>query len=237
MELKIKWPIDKETASENDVVILVDILRATSAITTLINRGAQWVKPVVDVDEARVIAAGEMTLLMGERDCVKLEGFDFGNSPTEILKHDVNGARVVFTSTNFPKTLAVAGKSQMILVGSMLNITAVTEYAYKYASENNRDICYVGAGYEGKPSEEDAVFAGVSAKMLGEKAEPAEDVREAIDVVGTYGMIELIKYSEHAHRLYKAGFEEDVEFASRVDQYGVVGVYCNGIIRSTADGV
>ena len=230
MEVGIKWPCQKNSATVNDVVVLIDILRATSSITTLIDKQTEWVLPVVDVEEARKIAAKENAMLMGERNCVKLKGFNFGNSPNEIMQNDVKGARVVFTSTNFPKTLAVAGNSPMVLIGSMLNITAVTTYAYQYASENNLNICYIGAGYEGKPSDEDLAFAGASAKIIEENINPSEDVKDAIEIANQKGTEELIKNSEHAARLYKTGFDKDVEYCSRTDVVEVVGVYKDGKI-------
>lgn len=231
MKLNIIWPSENVKAGSNEVAILIDILRATSSITTLLQIGAEWISPVVDVDEARKLAIEEDTLLMGERECVKIEGFDFGNSPVEISKSELNQSKVVFTSSNFPKTIAVSEKSPAVFVGSMLNIKAVTEAAYKYASENGFDICYIPAGGNGLPSDEDAAFVGASAKLIGEKAETSRKVQEAIELVNKNGTSRLIKESKHAHWLYEGKFHEDVEFACRENVFDIVAVYKDGKIK------
>ena len=231
MKLNIIWPGENVKAGSNEVAVLIDILRATSSITTLLHIGAEWIKPVVDVDEARKLAAEHDTLLMGERECIKIEGFDFGNSPTDIAKSNLDKARVVFTSSNFPKTIAVAEKSPAVFIGSMLNIKLVTEAAYKYASENGYDICYVPAGGNGMPSDEDTAFVGASAKILLGKAEPNEKVQKAIELVNKNGTDKLIKESKHANWLYEGNFDEDVEFACQGNIFDIVPVYTDGWIK------
>src|SRR5262245_51777463 len=82
------------------VAVVVDALRASATITCLLQQGAEEVLVVKDVDQAYAYReAYPATLLVGERSGVRVKGFDFGNSPTEIQRADIRGERVVFTST------------------------------------------------------------------------------------------------------------------------------------------
>src|SRR5262245_57387196 len=90
------------------VVVVIDVLRATTTITTALAAGARRVIPCLDVADARAAAAnspeGEC-VLGGERQGLRIEGFDLGNSPNEYTPASVGGKTLVFSTTNGTKAM------------------------------------------------------------------------------------------------------------------------------------
>ncbi|MFA6424695.1 MAG: 2-phosphosulfolactate phosphatase [Phycisphaerae bacterium] len=230
MQIQLKWAEHGIKTTKNEIAIVVDILRASTVITRALNCGAEWVMTVPSVKEARILAKEKVALLMGERKCVKIKGFDFGNSPLELNKQKINRKRIIFTSTNFPKALLAANSSPAILIGSILNVTAATEFAYKMAFENHYDICFMLAGTLGKPAHEDLAFVGISGNILKKHNVKIEkSVSKAIDIVNEKGYRQCIFDTYRAQRLSKLGFSNDVAFACKKDLYDIapIGSECN----------
>ena len=166
MKIRLIEANQKKTTSKNEIAILVDILRASSTITTAIFYGAKTIMPTLELHTAFKLSKDNNALLMGERNCVKIKNFDLGNSPTEITEKKVRDKNIIFSSTNFPKTLSLSKNSSLIIIGSFLNLNVITKFAYNYALKNTLDICFVLAGSEVNTSEEDFAFAGASALIL-----------------------------------------------------------------------
>jgi 2-phosphosulfolactate phosphatase len=122
MNLKL-WPtvdfINEEELTGKTVVV-IDVLRATSVITTSLNNGASDVIVKVEVEEALKLKNDE-TLLGGERKALKIEGFDLSNSPLEYSRDRVESKRIVLTTTNGTKTIHRASHADKIYIGSILN--------------------------------------------------------------------------------------------------------------------
>ncbi|WP_333542240.1 2-phosphosulfolactate phosphatase [Desulforamulus ruminis] len=145
----------------NKSVVMFDILRASSTISTALANGCQEVIPVVEVDEALAIASRlpeDTCILGGERSAVKLPGFHLGNSPLEYTPEVVAHKTVILTTTNGTKAIRrAAGGDGVVLIGSLLNYSAV---AHKlFAAE--QDILLACAGTRGKFSLEDTFAAGL----------------------------------------------------------------------------
>ena len=120
------------------VGIVVDVLRATSTMTQALAAGYRRVLCCSDVDEARAIAAAEGgAVLAGERETVRIDGFDFGNSPEEFLEPAAE--TVVLTTTNGTRLLlAAAARCDLVLVGSLLNLDAVVVRRQRPGRETSR---------------------------------------------------------------------------------------------------
>jgi len=229
--VSLKYAIkDKTTAGE--VAVVVDILRASTTITTSLYYGAEWIISTTDTKTAFELAEKYNAMLIGERNCLKINGFDLGNSPAEMIKEKVNGKKIVFTSTNFSKALASSMKSPIVLIGSMLNISAVTKFTYALAKEKGCDICFMLAGNADNNADEDLAFAGVSGSILKDFCDCCigDDVKAAIDFVNAKGAEECIKDSNHAMRLINSGFFDDLEFACRKDIFDIVPILKNNKI-------
>ena len=234
--VNLKWRGDNETTNENEVAIVVDILRATTSITAALGRGAKYVMPAIEIDDAFELAERyRNALLMGERKNRRVDGFDLGNSPLEITEERVRGREVIFTSTNFPKALEASRKSPIIIIGSLLNVTAASETAYRLAEEKGYDICFMLAGeFPENHAREDLAFAGVAGMILGDRSEPGDKVKNAIDFVDKNSMENCVKNAKHGKELADSGFGDDIEFACKKDIFDIVPIVKeNGFISSS----
>ena len=226
MKIRLIEANQNNSTTKNEIAILVDILRASSTITTTLFYGAKTIIPTLEIHTALKLAEENNALLMGERNCVKIKNFDFGNSPLEITKEKIRDKIVIFSSTNFPKTLSLSKNSPLILVGSFLNLNIITKYAFNFALENTLDICFVLAGTETNSSDEDFAFAATSALILSKYNSISFDktIKKAIHFVSKKGIQNCILNSIHARKLIKLGFHKDVEFSIKRDKFNVIPI-------------
>jgi 2-phosphosulfolactate phosphatase len=145
------------------IAVVIDVLRASTTIITALANGAARVRPVADVAEARrlVAALGPDTLLGGERGGVRIEGFDLGNSPAEYARDRVAGRSIVLTTTNGTAALAACRGAGEILVGAIVNRSAVAAAVRRLAvAGDGGDVHLVCAGTDGTVTAEDVLAAG-----------------------------------------------------------------------------
>jgi len=197
------------------LVILVDVLRATSTITAALFHEALEVKTVPTVEEA-LLLKDEGYLVAGERGGLPPEGFDLGNSPRDMEK--VAGHRVVLTTTNGTRALRFIQKAKAVVAGSFFNLSAVVRFAQRFT-----EAYVLCAGTEGDLSVEDFLWAGKFAQYLSQ----ADLANDAAVVAQAYarGVEDLEKAlwtSHHAQRLKSLGLGEDVTLCAKVDLYPVV---------------
>ncbi len=192
------------------LVVLVDILRATSTITAALCQDVIVVKPVASLEEAMLFK--EMGYIVaGERGGSRPEGFDLGNSPREIKK--AAGRKVVLATTNGTRTLKFIKKAKAVIAGSFLNLSAVAKFTQRFS-----EITLLCAGTQGELSLEDFLFCG---KLLQELTE-TEVINDAGIVAKQYAenikdLESAIFSSHHAQRLTKLGFKDDVIFCSKLN--------------------
>src|SRR6478609_907012 len=118
------YPVYKDPEA---IVVVIDVLRATSAICTAFEHGAEKMIPVATVEEARTWK--EKGYLVGaERDAIPVEGFDFGNSPFSYMTEHVKGQTIVITTTNGTQAIEAAKDAYKVVIGSFLNITALCNW-------------------------------------------------------------------------------------------------------------
>src|SRR6516165_9865374 len=114
----------------NSVVVIIDVLRATSTIATALSNGARYVVPVDSV--AKCIELGKQIncVTAGERDGKIAEGLSYGNSPFEYSRDFIEGKILVLTTTNGTKLLHMAldKGAKDIVTGSFANLDAVSQY-------------------------------------------------------------------------------------------------------------
>jgi 2-phosphosulfolactate phosphatase len=109
-------------------VMVIDILRATTSMVVMLENGAQKVIPVAKVEEALAMKAladeqGRAICIAGERNGIKVDGFDFGNSPQEFTTDSVAGKEVVITTTNGTHALDLSKSGSHVWVGGFLNLS------------------------------------------------------------------------------------------------------------------
>lgn len=216
--------IDIGGPTAGGVCIVVDVLRASSTIVTLLERGCQRIVIAEDIRYARKLRERLPDhLLCGEAGGTPPDGFDYGNSPVEFSSLDLVGKSVILATTNGTRTLAeVADGAAAVLVGCLLNRVAVARAALRLASESGADIAVVCAGDNG--SGEDLAGAGaiIKAALEMESLLGVDDhIRQAITLSDAASAVHA---SRHADELRDLGLGEDVEYCARLDVSDVVPV-------------
>ena len=152
---------DQIEGIENKTVVVIDILRATSTITTILNNGASSVIPVKEEAEANTYKA-KGYLVGGERGGETIPGFDFGNSPFHYKPEIVTDKDIVLTTTNGTKCIEMAANAHQVVIGSFLNLDAVVAHV----NQLNKDIVLFCAGWKNRVNLEDSLFAGAVASSF-----------------------------------------------------------------------
>lgn len=206
------------------VVVVIDILRASSAITTAFYNGVAKMIPVATVEEAKEYKENGF-LVAAERNGEIVEGFDLGNSPFGYMNAKVKGKTIAITTTNGTLAISVASQAHKVIIGSFLNLDATVEFLKK----EKRDVLFLCAGWKNKFNLEDTLFAGAVAEQLIYKY----DFKSACD--STMAAMELYKLakhdlfgflgnSSHRHRLEKLDLERDIKYCLTPNQCPVIPV-------------
>ena len=213
------------------VVVIIDVLRATSTIATALHNGAKCVIPVDSV--AKCIELGRQIdgITAGERDGMIAEGLQHGNSPFEYTRSFINGKTLVLTTTNGTKLLHMAldrGAGQ-IITGSFSNLRSVCNHL----TDQKLPVVLACAAWKDKVNIEDLLFAGAVIHQVKDhfcincdSSQIAEnvylDARE--DMFGFMAS----KDASHYHRLMKHGLEKDIRYCLTPDLAPVLPLYENG---------
>jgi len=194
--------------------IVIDVLRATSTICQALASGYERVICVGEIDDARALA-GPGVALAGERHNLRIDGFDFGNSPREFPTQRRPGRRAVekvlaLTTTNGTRLLlAAAARCDEVLVASLLNLDAVVE-----AARGAAEVAVLCAGVEGTFAIDDAYVAGRIAAALG--GEPDDAAVAAVRLADAFPTAEAgIGGGVSAANIRNAKLDEDIAFCAR----------------------
>lgn len=217
MRVDVDFTPDEAGAAPTGLVI--DVIRATSTICQALAAGYERVFCAAEVEEARALreALGE-GVLGGERNAVRIPGFDFGNSPREY--DDAIAEMVVLSTTNGTRAVvAAAQRCERVFVASLLNLSAVVEAA----REAGDDVVVVCAGVQGALALDDAFVAGRIVELLGwERTDAAE---AAARLVSTWsGAEEAFRASKSGRNLMENApeLEPDIPFCARESVLDVV---------------
>jgi 2-phosphosulfolactate phosphatase len=213
------------------LVIIVDVLRASTTVATALGNGAKTVIPLEGPDE--VISrskefARSQTLLAGEQKMHAITGFDLGNSPQTFTPEVVGGKTILITTTNGTRALLGVQGARDIVIASYVNFTAVLAMM-KVAASSNTDIAIICAGEEGSFTLEDSACAGRYVRAIPKRAAVGVNDAAAASVLieKKYGdnIAKVFKESTHGQALESAGFGDDLAAAAEVDSYPVVPIY------------
>jgi len=217
------------------LVVVIDVLRASSTIVTALANGCQGFIPILSPKQAKEEAQQfekERVLLGGEREGKKIEGFDLGNSPREYKREVVKDKTVIFSTTNGVKTLEMVKDARRIIIGSFLNLQAVCNYCTNYQG----DILIICAGKEGKYSLEDTACAGTLVdslkNILSDTHQQSDANLTALLVYEKFNnnTLAILRKSQHGRYLENIGLGEDLKFCSQVDFFHIVPIFREGII-------
>ena len=210
--MRVAVAFTSEQAPAADLGIVVDVLRATSTIAQALASGYERVLCCADIDEARTLRAEiSDSLLGGERNAVRIDGFDVGASPREFLEPRA-GTLILSTTNGTRAILETARRCGSVVLGSLLNLEAVARAA------KTQDVAVVCAGFKGSFALDDAYCAGRIVQLLdaGERNDPAV----AADLIAR--AFPSADEALNARTYGPPGLEEDIAFCARESVLDVV---------------
>jgi 2-phosphosulfolactate phosphatase len=201
---------------EESIVVVIDILRATSSITYGIDNGATAIIPVSNIEDCEKYA-NKGYLLAAERNGEVVEGYDFGNSPFSYTLDKVKDKTIVLTTTNGTKALHLANKrAHQVVIGSFLNLDSLCDYLLT----QNKNVLLLCAGWKDHFNLEDTLFAGAVVNKLRQNFEYVDDSSIAAEDLYLSAKDDLRKYlhkSSHSNRLAQLNIEDDVVFCLQLN--------------------
>jgi 2-phosphosulfolactate phosphatase len=207
---------------ENSIVVVVDVFRATSCMTTAFAHGVEGIIPVASVEEC-INYQQKGYLAAAERDGKTPEGFDFDNSPFSYMVEKVKGATICVTTTNGTLAITKSKSAVKVMIGSFLNLGALTNYL----KDVQYDVLVLCAGWKGKPNLEDTLFAGALVEKLKNEFMIEDDsalmaMRQYENAKGD--LLSYVATSSHVKRLQRLGIQKDIAFCLQQDLYDVLPV-------------
>ncbi len=211
--MKVHVAFTPDEAASAPTGIVVDVIRATSTIAQALSSGYRRVLCVSEIEQARALRA-ELpdSVVGGERDAVRIEGFDVGASPREFL--EPKAETLILSTTNGTRTIVTAAEHcDEVLIGSLLNLDAVV----RVATERGEDVAVICAGYKGAFAFDDAYCAGRLVQALaGERTDAA--IAAALLADAFPDPLDGI----NARTYGPPGLEEDIAFCARESVLEVV---------------
>jgi len=217
--------------------VVIDVLRASTTILHALEAGATEVIPCLEVDDARRIAAeagdAAEVVLGGERQAVRIEGFDLGNSPSEYTPYSVGGRRVLITTTNGTRAILAARPAARVLIGAFVNVSAVC-----HTLLDAEKVALICAGTDGQYSRDDVLLAGLVVNWLERRGgliyqlnAQATTAREnwttafpgpiglGDELLAPERLAAELRTSAGGQNLVAAGLEADLLDAARIDRF------------------
>jgi 2-phosphosulfolactate phosphatase len=195
-----------------EIIVVIDVLRATSAICAAFDHGVNSIIPVDSVDIAREYQK-QGYLVGAERQGKIVEGFDFGNSPFSYMTEEVKGKDVVLTTTNGTKAIHLAKDAETVVIGSFLNLDALCQWLEK---QHKNTLCLC-SGWQNKFNLEDTICAGAISEYLINTGKFVSDEDSSIAAKYLYlsakdNYFGYLKSSSHRRRLRNLNLNEDIKF-------------------------
>lgn len=192
------------------IVVVTDVLRASSAMIAGLANGVTAIRPVETVEESLALKQ-EGYLAAAERNGQVVPGFDFGNSPYAFMNPALVGKKVALTTTNGTRAIALATPAKVVLIGAFINLASVLAFL----KSREEDVLILCAGWKDNFSFEDSLFAGAVVAGMLEANVQACDAGLAMSLLygqNQHDLFGLIKQSSHYHRLAKMGIVEDIRY-------------------------
>jgi 2-phosphosulfolactate phosphatase len=214
--------------NEFEIVVVIDVLRATSAICTAFEYGIKSIIPVRSIEDA--LRYKEKGYLVGaERKGEIVKGFDFGNSPFSYMNPKFKGQEIVLTTTNGTKSLDVAKDAETVVVGSFLNLNYLNEWLL----QSKKNILCLCSGWQDKFNLEDTICAGAICDYLISSGEYTSTEDSSIAAKYLFQSAEknnlgYLKSSSHRRRLKNLNLNEDIKYCLTPNQTNVIPILIDG---------
>lgn len=206
------------------IVVVTDILRASSAIVTAFMNGVQRIIPVGTLEEAKAYKE-KGYMVAAERDGMVRDFADFGNSPFNFTPDRVRNREIVYSTTNGTQAIHQASTGRQVLIGAWLNLSALA----RYVRSEGKDLLVLCAGWKNKFNLEDTLFAGALAKQVLQEEGfyticdatlGAIDLFEAAD----RDMLGYIEKVAQRHRLKKNNLDDVIGYCHETDRTDLIPV-------------
>jgi Phosphosulfolactate phosphohydrolase and related enzymes len=213
--------------TSNDVFIVIDLVRATTAITTIFDSGAARVFIADSVAQAREARQRyPQRLLAGERNALPLPGFDYGNSPAQFAQTPLHERDLILTTTNGTRAFFACPTDSLRLAGCFYNAAAVTTYAVQQARQQGGNIGIVCAAEMGYFALDDSVCAGYLAQEI-QHLQPDIECHESVTAAqGLYQLYPpsiLAEYCHSTRQVIDAGLGADIAVCMRQNASQSIG--------------
>jgi 2-phosphosulfolactate phosphatase len=207
---------------KDKVVVVVDVLRATTCMVTALANGVKKIRAYADLDTCRSMRRSGF-IIAGERGGQKVSDFDLGNSPLAYLNDAYLGEQLAVTTTNGTLAIDKSKHAKEVIIGAMVNLDAVANYL----NSQKRDVLVFCAGWKGKVNMEDTLFAGALVELLEENFESECDAPQIAQMIYQNAKEDIIGYlknASHVKRLSGFDIEEDIHFCLTPNKYNIVPV-------------
>lgn len=212
---------------KSSVCVVIDVIRATTTIATIFGMGAKDIIIASTLDEAfKLKKYFPERVLCGEKDAIRPDGFDFGNSPMELSSLNLKGKKVILKTTNGTVSFlkVIAAPAVYSLAG--VNLRYTMDFIAKYAHENSRNILIICSGQEKKIAYDDTYIAGLAVKHLMTKPYTF-NYSESAKLVHASALAEkdiksAFSKSISAKILKESGLEGDIPFCAELNNYDLL---------------
>ena len=216
---------------DQSIVVIIDVLRATSTIATALHNGAKCIIPVDSVAECIRLGKQIDSITAGERDGKIAEGLDYGNSPFEYPAEFIGGRTLVLTTTNGTRLLHMAldKNAKAIITGSFPNLSAVCDFL----TAQNQNVILGCAAWKNRVNIEDTLFAGAVIERIGKKFSINCDSSQIATTMYNEAKTDMFEFmksknASHYQRLSGYGLEKDIRYCLTTDVANTTVVYEEG---------
>ena len=205
------------------IVVVIDVLRATTAMCAAFDHGVRSMIPVLTIEEGRD-AQAKGSLVAGERNGEQIEGFDFGNSPLQFRTPRIKGKDIVITTTNGTRAIkaAVERGAIEVVIGAFSNFSILSHYLLS----RNENVVLLCSGWKDQPNLEDTIFAGAMVSRLRKNYRLYEDtalMAETLYRAANRRKRYYLRNSSHFNRLFHIlQIQKDVKYSLRRDIHPVI---------------
>ena len=221
----------------DSIVVIIDVLRATSSICVAFAHGAECIIPLATIEESFVYQK-QGYLAAGERNGEMIEGFDMGNSPFSFMEDRIKGSKIALTTTNGTQAINAVKNAHQIVIGSFLNLNALCNWL----TDQNKNVMVLCSGFKNKFNLEDTLCAGAIVHKLRPTNNLTIDCDSALASEYLYlkakdDLFEFLKNSSHRKRLHKLHIDSDIKYCLTPDYCKVIPIMKDGVLYNYKEGI
>ncbi len=219
----------------NAIIVINDVLRAATSMITAFHYGLEKIIPVAEIEEAMAYKNAGF-LVAAERNGIKIDFADFGNSPFEFMIEEIKHKTLVYSSTNGTQAIEKAKSAGEVVLGAFINLKALAQWIIS----ENKDVIIYCSGWKNKVSLEDTLFAGALTKYLIENHDYVvsfDSTQMALDLwkLAKHDLRNFIKKAVHYDRLKKLNAIDIMDYALTLSTTDAIPLLKNGYLLNVKD--